>query len=70
MMRELGVHATTLEVAKHYLSLATHFVVDEVDARSRDAVAALGLETTIAQTVMRTLDDRITLARTVLAFVL
>ena len=70
MMRELGVHATTLEVAKHYRSLATHFVVDEVDARSRDAVAALGLETTIAQTVMRTLDDRITLARTVLAFVL
>ena len=67
MMRELGVPATTVEVAKHYLGLATHFVIDEVDAQSRAAVAALGLETTIAQTVMRNLDDRIALARAVVA---
>ena len=70
MMRELGIPATAVEVAKHYLGLATHFVIDAVDARSRDAVAALGLETTTAQTVMRTLEDRIALARAVLAFVL
>ena len=67
MMRELGVPATTVEVAKHYQGLATHFVIDEVDAQSRAAVAALGLTTTVAQTVMRTLDDRIALARTVVA---
>ena len=69
MMRELGLPATTVEVAKHYLGLATHFVVDEVDAHSCAEVAALGLEATVAQTVMRNLDDRIALARTVLAFV-
>ena len=67
MMRELGVPATTVEVAKHYLGLATHFVVDEVDAQSRAAVAALGLQATVAQTVMRDLDDRIALARAVMA---
>ena len=68
MMSELGVPVSTVEVARHYRGLATHFVIDQVDARSRDAVAALGLETAVAQTVMRTLDDRIALARAVLAF--
>ena len=69
MMRELGVPATSVEIARHYLGLATHFIIDEVDTRSHDAVAALGFETATAQTVMRTLEDRIALARTVLAFV-
>ena len=68
MMRELGVPATTLQVAKHYAGLATHFVLDAVDAEAADAVAALGLETKVAQTVMRSLADRIALARTVLEF--
>ena len=69
MMRELGVPASTIEVAKHYRKLATHFIIDEVDAGASDAVAALGLQTMCAQTVMRTLDDRIALAKAVLAFV-
>ena len=68
MMRELGVPATTLQVAKHYAGLATHFVLDAVDAEAESAVAALGLETQVAQTVMRSLADRIALARTVLEF--
>ena len=70
MMRELGVAATTLEVAKRYAGFATHFVIDEVDGDAQPAVAALGLETTIAQTVMRTSEDRIALARSVLDFTL
>lgn len=68
MMRELGVPATTLQVAKHYRELATHFVIDEVDADAACAVAGLGLETVVAQTVMRSLEDRVRLARAVLAF--
>ena len=67
MMRELGMPVTTVQVAKHYRGLATHFVVDEVDASAECAVADLGFETTVAQTVMRSLEDRIRLARTVLA---
>ena len=67
MMRELGVPVTTLQVAKHYRELATHFVIDDVDADAQCAVAGLGLETVVAQTVMRSLEDRVRLARTVLA---
>ena len=66
MMRELGIPATTVEVARHYVGVATHFVIDEIDADAESAVRALGLETTVAQTVMTTLEDRIALARTLL----
>ena len=69
MMRELGVPATTTEVARHYTGLASHFVVDEVDADADAEVAALGMRTTVAQTVMTTLDDRVQLAQTVLDFI-
>ena len=68
MMRELGMPATTVAVAEHYKGLVTHFVVDAVDADAAPAVAALGMSVTVAQTVMRTLEDRIQLARTVLDF--
>lgn len=68
MMRELGMPVTTVAVAEHYAGLATHFVIDEVDRDAAPAVKALGMRTTVAQTVMRTLGDRVQLARTVLAF--
>ena len=69
MMREMGMPATTLEVARHYVGRATHFVIDEVDAAAEGAVRGLGFETVVAQTVMTTLQDRIDLARAVLEFV-
>lgn len=69
MMRELGMPATTVAVAEHYKGSVTHFVVDAVDADAAPAVAALGMRTTVAQTVMRTLEDRMQLAHTVLKFV-
>ena len=68
MMREMGMPATTLEVARHYVGRATHFVIDEVDAAAEGAVRGLGFETVVAQTVMTTLQDRIDLARAVLEF--
>ncbi len=66
MMRELDVPVTTVAVARHYAGLASHFVVDQVDACSRAAVAALGMEATVLQTVMTTLGDRVQLARDIL----
>ncbi len=69
MMRELGVPAATTEVARHYTGLVSHFVVDVVDAHAAPEVAALGMRTTIAHTVMTTLNDRVQLADTVLDFI-
>ena len=69
MMRELGIPATTVEVAKHYAGLVSHFVFDEVDACAQAGVSALGMKPTVLQTVMTTLDDRVELARAVLDFI-
>ena len=69
MMAELGVPASTVEVARHYHGLATHFVIDAVDADAEADVRALGMQTAVAQTVMVSLQDRIDLAQAVLDFV-
>ena len=66
MMRELGVPATAEAVARHYAGLATHFVIDRVDAACEAAVRGLGMRTAVTQTVMASLADRIALARDVL----
>ena len=66
MMRELGVPATAEAVARHYAGLATHFVLDKVDAAAQASVRALGMRVAVAQTVMASLADRIALARAVL----
>ena len=68
MMRELNIPASATAVARHYRELITGFVLDECDANHESEVADLGLATTVTQTVMSSLDDRIALARDVLAF--
>ena len=68
MMRELDIPASATAVARHYQGLITGFVLDECDAAAESEIADLGLATTVTQTVMTSLDDRIALARDVLAF--
>ena len=68
MMRELDIPASATAVARHYQGLITGFVLDQCDAAAESEVADLGLATTVTQTVMSSLDDRIALARDVLAF--
>ncbi len=68
MMRELDIPASATAVARHYRDLITGFVLDQRDADREPEVADLGLATTVTQTVMSSLDDRIALARDVLAF--
>ena len=68
MMRELDIPASATAVARHYEGLITGFVLDECDAVAEPEIADLGLATTVTQTVMSSLDDRIALARDVLVF--
>lgn len=63
MMRELGIPGTADWVAAHYRDFLDGFVLDQVDAGSRDAITATGLEVAVTQTLMISLDDRINLAR-------
>ncbi len=68
MMDELGMPATALEVAKHYTGLIDGFVLDEADREVAGAVRDLGLGVLVTNTVMKSLDDRVSLAREVIAF--
>ena len=68
MMRELGKEVSPRAVAGEYLRLIDGFVLDQVDAHLVQSVSSLGVRAFATPAVMRTVEDRVTLARTVLDF--
>ena len=68
MMRELGREPSALAAAGEYLRVIDGFVIDREDAKLADAVRSLGLKVLVAQTVMRTDENRLSLAGAVLDF--
>jgi LPPG:FO 2-phospho-L-lactate transferase len=72
MMAELGMPSTPVSVARHYLDgyrgALTGFVMDDQDRHLLNDVEALGLPAIVTNTVMITLQDRITLAKAVMGF--
>jgi len=66
MMTELKVPNTAASVAAHYGSLLSGFVLDTEDA---DLASSIDVPTVTAQSIMRTLDDRVELAQSVMNFV-
>jgi LPPG:FO 2-phospho-L-lactate transferase len=68
MMRELGREPTALGAATEYRQFADGFVIDREDLALAEGVRSLGMQVLAVHTVMRTLDDRLALARSVLDF--
>jgi LPPG:FO 2-phospho-L-lactate transferase len=68
IMRELGREPSPLAAAGEYLRLIDGFVIDRADEAQGDAVRSIGIQVHAAQTVMRTAEDRVALARSVLDF--
>jgi LPPG:FO 2-phospho-L-lactate transferase len=68
IMGDLGHEPSARRVALEYLKLIDGFVIDSEDAASAADVRASGIEVLVANTVMRTQEDRAALARAVLAF--
>jgi LPPG:FO 2-phospho-L-lactate transferase len=64
LMAELGLPISAAAVARHYGDILDAYVADEADA---DEIADLGIPVTLTRTLMLSLEDRDTLARTVLA---
>jgi LPPG:FO 2-phospho-L-lactate transferase len=61
-----GEEVSAIGVARLYAGLADVYVLDEVDAGQADAVAALGMEPVVTQTVMATPSVAAELAKTAL----
>ena len=68
MMRELGREPSALAVAGEYLRVIDGFVIDRQDASLAEPIRSLGIRPHVAQTVMRTDESRLALARSVLDF--
>ena len=68
IMSELRHEASARRVALEYLKLIDGFVIDTTDAAGADDVRASGIEVLVANTVMRTVEDRTALAGAVLGF--
>jgi LPPG:FO 2-phospho-L-lactate transferase len=63
IMRELGADASPLGIARYYEGVVRTLVIDRADAALAPRIEALGLETVVTDTVMRTVADRARLAR-------
>jgi LPPG:FO 2-phospho-L-lactate transferase len=68
LMRDLGKEPSVLTAAAEYLQIIDGFVIDREDLAYAESVRSLGIQVLAANTVMRTVEDRSTLARTVLDF--
>lgn len=68
MYAELGIQPSALSVARHYGTLLSGFVLDQLDAGLAGEVQALGMKTLVANTLMKTPGDRRRLAEQVLQF--
>jgi LPPG:FO 2-phospho-L-lactate transferase len=68
MMRELGREPSALAAAGEYLRVVDGFVIDREDAALAQSVRSLGMQVLVTQTVMRTDETRLSLARAVLEF--
>ena len=73
MYREMGIEPSARSVANHYDSqvrdgILTGFVFDHLDADQEDDIAELRLATYVTDTLMKTTDDRVNLAKEVITF--
>jgi len=68
IMRELGLEVSARSVAAHYGELLDGFIVDATDRDVAASIADAKLDVVACQTVMRTLDDKVELARSTLEF--
>ena len=67
LMGELGQEVSVAGLARQYADVGDILVIDYRDARQMERVAAAGLRPAPANAIMRTLDDKIALAREILA---
>lgn len=66
MLETQGHEVSALGVARMYEDILAGMVIDSVDAALEQAIAELGLQVAVRQTVMGDRDDRVRLAREVL----
>ena len=68
MMQELGLDTDVLAIARLYKDIAQAIVIDNSDAKYKQELEDIGLNVLSTNTIMNTLDNRITLAKDIIEF--
>jgi LPPG:FO 2-phospho-L-lactate transferase len=66
LMRSLGFEVSAFGVAKLYSDFLDAFVIDSVDVGEKSKIEKLSINVTVAPTVMKSLEDKVALAKTTL----
>ena len=66
LMKGLGFEVSAYSVAKLYADFLDTFIIDRADSGEKSKIEQLGIEVMVTNTIMRTLEDKVQLARTVL----
>lgn len=68
MLAALGLEVSAVQIGRLYRDFLDLLVIDHQDAGRRPEIEALGVEVRVTNTVMRNLEDKMRLAKEVLAF--
>jgi LPPG:FO 2-phospho-L-lactate transferase len=66
LLKGLGLEVTAYSVAKLYSDFLDVFVIDVADALEKRRIEELGVEVKVTNTIMRSLSDKLSLAKVVL----
>jgi LPPG:FO 2-phospho-L-lactate transferase len=66
LLRGLGLEVSAFGVAELYSDFIDGFVVDLVDASQKGRIEKLGIDVSVTNTIMKSLDDKVALAKAVL----
>jgi LPPG:FO 2-phospho-L-lactate transferase len=66
LLRGLGFEVSAFSVAKLYADFLDTFVIDTKDAEEKSKIEQLGINVKVTDTVMKSLEDKVRLAKTVL----
>jgi LPPG:FO 2-phospho-L-lactate transferase len=66
LLRGLGFEVSAFSVAKLYADFLDTFVIDTKDAGEKNKIEQLGINVKVTDTVMKSLEDKVRLAKTVL----
>jgi len=66
VMASMGYEPSAYGVAKFYGKLLKHFIIDETDKEQKKCIEKLGIKVTVTNTIMKSLEDLIRLAKIVM----
>ena len=66
LLRGLGFEVSAFSVAKLYADFLDTFVIDTKDVEEKNRIEQLGIDVKVTDTVMKSLEDKVRLAKTVL----